>query len=771
MIEKIKGVSNFGIFKDIESNPAYSNFNKLNLFYGLNGSGKSTISHLFSLIESNESISRFPDSKWSFEKDGKTYSESDKFESDFNIKVFNVDFVERNINWNDTIKGILVVSDDKKKEILKLKDKKKEKLKISESIAKNELTLNGEKKGNKGLIKNNSNFLSESAKNIKQKFQLIEVEDKHLSNYNKTKIENSLNKNKDNIKKASLTIQEIEKLAQTIKPQDKDRIEIPDFSVLSQINSGYEKIILLLNSKITSEVIDSLKNDFIKSDWVKLGLELHKDEDNCAFCGNNITKLRLSTLNNHFSDSFKNLQEQLSKAIAWIDEMKITELPSHKTLYKEYQAEYEEIKKNIDFENEKLIKALDKWIVILKTKAVNPFEIPKNLILNFDVTNLTHYYKEATEIIKNHNKKFLSASTIIQQAKNNLEIEYIKDEIKRYDYYKQKNLELITIQKNKELQLELEKVKLDIKQLNSLISTEALGATKFNNDLWKFLGRKDIALDPQEKGGYKIQRNGNLNTNGNQLSEGEKTAIAFVYFINKILEQDNKIKDTTIIVDDPISSFDSNNLFSSYSYLKLNCNEAKQLFILTHNFNYYRLVRDWFETKNKKQNQKHGKDPSKPKTVCNIYSIESNFDSNQMRFSCIKDADPTLLEYTSEYHYLFKKLITYSDDTALDLDKAYLSANASRKILETFLRFKHPKRLSDFRQLLKKGIQNTSFKDKEEYIYRFINKYSHAQDFDNDSSDNKMDEGSNVIKDILNLIKEIDKTHYKEMIEVCENKE
>ena len=140
-----------------------------------------------------------------------------------------------------------------------------------------------------------------------------------------------------------------------------------------------------------------------------------------------------------------------------------------------------------------------------------------------------------------------------------------------------------------------------------------------------------------------------------------------------------------------------------------------------------------------------------------------------MRFSYIKDADPTLLEYTSEYHYLFKKLITYSNDTALDLDKAYLSANASRKILETFLRFKHPKRLRDFRQLLQKGIQNTSFKDKEEYIYRFINKYSHAQDFDNDSSDNKMDEGSNVIKDILNLIKEIDKTHYKEMIEVCEN--
>ena len=66
-------------------------------------------------------------------------------------------------------------------------------------------------------------------------------------------------------------------------------------------------------------------------------------------------------------------------------------------------------------------------------------------------------------------------------------------------------------------------------------------------------------------------------------------------------------------------------------------------------------------------------------------------------------------------------------------------------------------------------MKKTSFKEKEEYIYRFINKYSHAQDFDNDSSDNKLDEGVNVTKDILSLIKEIDEIHYEEMIEVCQN--
>jgi len=242
-----------------------------------------------------------------------------------------------------------------------------------------------------------------------------------------------------------------------------------------------------------------------------------------------------------------------------------------------------------------------------------------------------------------------------------------------------------------------------------------------------------------------------------------------VYFINKLREQDNKINETIVVVDDPVSSFDSNNLFSSYSYLKLNCNEAKQLFVLTHNFNYFRLVRDWYESKNKKQKEKHQKDPCKPLSICNIYKLETKLNKSSKRVSEIVDADTTLLNYSSEYHYQFDKVIQYSKDTTIDLEKAYLSANAARKTAETFLKFKYPKKVNDFRELFSKAIKKTKLAEKEEYIFKFINKYSHAQDFDNDSSDNQLDEGVNIAADILEMIKELDETHYKEMIEVCNN--
>ena len=45
-----------------------------------------------------------------------------------------------------------------------------------------------------------------------------------------------------------------------------------------------------------------------------------------------------------------------------------------------------------------------------------------------------------------------------------------------------------------------------------------------------------------------------------------------------------------LVVDDPISSFDSNHLFHAYSFMKVNCEKAKQLFVFTHNFTNKRLI-------------------------------------------------------------------------------------------------------------------------------------------------------------------------------------
>lgn len=771
-IKNVKNLKNFGIFEAVPAKPSFSDFNRYNLVYGLNGSGKSTLSHLFSLLEFPNEEKRFPDSKWTFElSDGTNVSEAFT-DSSLNIRVFDKAFVEKNINWNDIIKGILVVSDTKKEEIKK-RDQMKVDLKgVADAIKKLEIELNGDdkKKGKKGLIKENSNFLTEAAKSIKEKFQLIDVKDTHLANYNKTKLETALTNDKSLIQKKQLAINEIEKLSYSVKPQEKNELTPIDLTHLTQFEQVNERIKTILNSTVTSIVLEDLKDSPEKSEWAKNGLDLHQENDSCSFCGNKVTKERIEELNNHFSDSFKKLIERIDKAINWIETYQFPSLHNKDSFYKEYQKDYSKLSEDIVEKTDPIKEVFEEWKSLLEQKKNDPFAEKKDEIPLIDFQDTVSIYNRVNELIDAHNLKFKNLDSTIKVAKTQLETEYIKAEVKRYNYYQLKKDEedkTNTLAQKKQDKDTLEK---DIEELNKIISTEALGAEKFNTDLWKFLGRNDIALEPQTTGGYKIQRNKDPQTKGKLLSEGEKTAIAFVYFINKLKEQDNKIQETIVVVDDPVSSFDSNNLFSSYSYLKLNCSEAKQLFVLTHNFNYFRLVRDWFDAKNKNQRGKHQKDRSKPDSICNIYKLETKLNGDSQRISEIVDADDTLLHYSSEYHYQFNKLLKFSNQHVIDLDSAYLAANAARKTLETFLKFKYPKNTSSFRDLFKKGLLNTNKQDlidKEEYIYKFINKYSHAEVFDNNSSDNILGESLNIIIDVIEIMKELDETHHKEMVEVC----
>ena len=84
------------------------------------------------------------------------------------------------------------------------------------------------------------------------------------------------------------------------------------------------------------------------------------------------------------------------------------------------------------------------------------------------------------------------------------------------------------------------------------------------------------------------------------LSEGEYRFITFLYFyylVNGSNEPTNIRKDKILVIDDPISSLDSNTLFIISTLIKNlidecinNKNDIKQVFILTHNIYFYKEV-------------------------------------------------------------------------------------------------------------------------------------------------------------------------------------
>ena len=91
--------------------------------------------------------------------------------------------------------------------------------------------------------------------------------------------------------------------------------------------------------------------------------------------------------------------------------------------------------------------------------------------------------------------------------------------------------------------------------------------------------------------GYQIIRNKDKAEN---LSEGEKTAIAFLYFLKSLEDKSFDLKKGIVVIDDPVSSLDTNALFQAFGYVKDRTKDAGQLIILTHSHSFFRLVKNWF---------------------------------------------------------------------------------------------------------------------------------------------------------------------------------
>lgn len=759
-IQSIKKLENFGIFQNYTSQEV-NDFGKYNLFYGWNGSGKSTLSYLFYCIERRAHPSRFPNAKFNLTLcEQENITEKTILNSSLNIYVFNKDFIDDNISWNNIVKSILLVDKEKIEERKKLEELKKE-LANDKQLCATEVT------GIQTAEHEISMFKTNSARNIKTSLSYIDTADRYYLNYDKRKFEAFIKNNFENIK-SSISLLSDEKIAElidTAKPTQKTNISFTLQKTKAEMwDQAQERLNVLLSTSIVSQTIERLVKHSDIMSWVETGIKLHEKHhmDKCEFCGNNIKIERIKELEAHFNDNYKDFQARLVSANHWLKEkyIQLPILPASASLYDELQMEYEQSSSLLRASVEKINNILKEWQEILNTKIANPLETNLSIeaIPNILVDDFNSAIDKIEGIIYKHNHKSNNFAEETKKAKEQLELHYATEAVNDFNLYERKDSLLNRKQENNTLKSTITGMTREITRLESSLANEGLGADKFNKSLHRFLGRSELELrfSPTKKG-YEIIRNQSDLAQGT-LSEGEKTAIAFVYFITKLKENDNKIEDTIVVIDDPISSFDSTHLFHAYSFLKENCQSINQLFVFTHNFTFFKLIRDWLKKKNKKNKE--------AKAI--FYTIEANTDTP--RRSIIKNSDNSLIEYNSEYHYIFSRLHKYKSHETLTREEAFLTANLSRKLLESFFSFKFPRYRSDFAQLMDCGMKICDGIDEitKEKIYRFINKYSHSAviEMNEDSFENILGESQNIINDIFNWIREVDATHYREMLEV-----
>lgn len=765
MIVRINRLKQFGIFNDFNGTKIQA-FGKYNLIYGWNGTGKSTLSNLFSCFELRSLVPRFSAGQFSIAlEDGSTITETTLPSSQLNIHVFNQRFIHENIDWDKSVKSILLIAKEKIDDLQKLEKLKGE---LQSKKKSYDEKISDVKKQREALDK----FLTNTAKKMKLGLQAVDTSDSYYLNYDRRKLSAFIQQNSAEIFKAESVLPD-DKIIDLTNAAKPDQLPSITFASTAIEPDYFKKAAIrlrdLIGTTAVNQAIQRLTDNPDIREWVQTGLEIHKQHDSqsCEFCGSPFTQLRTEALAAHFSKEFTDFQNRLQNAATWIESQgaPINQIPAPTALYKELSADFEKLQKEYTSAAEKINQQVQGWREALKAKITDPAktDIQISDVIEEDVTSFNETLKSIIALVDKHNNKTSNFKFETSKSKVKLELHFAAAEIQEFDYSgSEKNCNNLEAEATLDYK-EIEKLDQEVAAIEALLSNETVGAKEFNDTLHRFIGRSELCLNfNQKKKGYEIIRNGLGEHDGN-LSEGEKTAIAFVYFITKLKENGNNIKDTIVVVDDPVSSFDSNHLFHAYSFLRTQCTDAKQLFVLTHNFTYFKLVRDWFSGMNRNRSKK-----DKPEN-CFFYRLDAP--PGSPRHSLLVDADDSLKNYGSEYHYIFKKLYEYRSHTTLNRDEAFLTANLARKLIESFFTFKYPKRRNDISQLMDVGLKDCTITTPElkEKIYRFINKYSHSDviEITEESSENLAGESHSVIGNIFQWMEEVDKKHYDEMTQVA----
>ena len=219
----------------------------------------------------------------------------------------------------------------------------------------------------------------------------------------------------------------------------------------------------------------------------------------------------------------------------------------------------------------------------------------------------------------------------------------------------------------------------------------------------------------------------------------KKTAVALIYFLSKLNEENFDLNNGIVVIDDPISSLDSNSVFQAFGFIKAEVKKAKQVFILTHNFDFFKHIKHWFKRDCEK--------------ISEFFMIKNFFVEQNKRIAELSPLDDLLKTYDSEYQYLFSLLYRLQIDEGNAFKEIYPLPNVARKFMETFLSFKFPSATKQD-ELFSKARKKADFdSEKIETIKRFINAHSHS-DIDKMTSwdISQWSEGKQIIQDILKLV-------------------
>ena len=720
-IRKIDSIKNMAVFRDFdwkksalgESNNTAA-FSTINILYGRNYSGKTTLSRIFRAMETGELSDKFEHPSFSVALADRTQITQDTLtDHGKDVRVFNEDFVRDDLRFitdpDESIEPFAILGDDNNKierEIEKLEselgsnDEGKQTglyAQRMEAISVFDQAGQVHRKANDDLQEQ----LGEKAtnRNIGIKYRPERFGDQ---NYNIQKLRSDIGRVLD-ANYQPLTDERVARF-ETLIPERALQPIPPLHPPSLYASSLVDQAEALVTKKISaSDKIDELLKDAVLNRWAKEGRALHKSRrDNCAFCGNPITDDRWAKLDKHFDEEAEILERNIDALISKINVEKTTAtsaLTIEKGLF--YSGFHETLDglddtlKETLSKHSKFLDALADQLKERKDRILNPisFERPD------DVTGELVAAWDSYETIRKESDSFSSSLGEKQtKAKEALRLKEVCDFLVTIQYEEQLSAIEDLKRRRDEAEQEKRRIESDISHKEGLVASkkrelndEEKGAIRVNQYLNNFFGHRFLSLEARQdeipgedsrRIRFEVIRDGN--SKAYHLSEGECSLLAFCYFLAKLDDIDTKDAKPIIWIDDPVSSLDGNHIFFVFSLIKaeiVSSGRFEQLFVSTHNLDFLKYLRKlkgkYLDVDGKKKDYQKG------------YFVVIRQD----RTSTIERMPQYLREYVTEFNYLFHQIHKCAEINVVD-DSNYTTfyhfANNARKFLEIYLYYKYP---------------------------------------------------------------------------------
>jgi wobble nucleotide-excising tRNase len=770
-LHKAKG---YRIFRDFDwPRSGVPDFARFNVIYGWNGTGKTTLSNIFRMIQQRMPMA---EGVVEIQVDQTRVPGTDFGSADLpSVRAFNRDVVGRNVfeSPNQQLPPVFFLGED---------SVEKQKLieQLSTDLADRLATESRWDRKKADASSALDAFCAEEAKGIKNLLTL--AGGGPFNNYNAANFKADVQAMASRpALPAPLTEEELQAHLATKDGKAMERVEVPAIS-FPDIGNLTSRTRDMLSWSVVSAVLSDLADNPSVASWVNAGLGLHLGphrSTNCRFCTQPLPAGRVQQLEAHFNDEFRRFAADLDGLVAEIQAarefFKDLRVPPKAALYANLRPTYEKTLNTLTQQAGIVSMALDVLLRALQAKRNEPF---KTFDLTHFITNATDdgvsaggieaffqivlaglaalgaaigktAFDSLIEIIQKHNQHTARFDAEGKTARNAL----AQQEVLRAlpEWQKKSKRMMDALDQATAARDAAAKLKTQIAELEVQVRQHRRPAEELNQDVAAYLGRDELRFEV-EQNGYRIMRGGHP---AMHLSEGERTAIAFLYFLKSLKAADFDLETGIVVIDDPVSSLDANSLFSAFGFLKQRTAAAGQLFVLTHNFTFFRQVRNWYYSLPGQKKQDLSKQPAR------FYMLSTEFVAGA-RTAKLDVLDPLLHQYESEYHYLFKRVYEEAHrQAAPGLEAYYAMPNIARRLLEAFLAFRIPDRSGELFQKLECIDYDAAKKTR---ILRFLHTYSHFdQVAEPDHDPSALSETPAILREVLGLISHCDPGHYNAM--------